>query len=284
MCLCRQTVVCSQGIQHWYVDIYMDTLAIYTCIHWYTWIFSGLRIARAASCYLNHSRFSLEAVQNSYQIINLSSILVYSNPSYEAFIPSTTKIMIKMRPAILLLVVALVLCLPELSQGIMGYQNISSSRAICNDFSRAGMFVKKILAGSPSSKKWIIFLESGGFCYSAESCNRRFFQSHIRSEAEGGDGNSNLLQSDFDPYNAWMKHKGGDLSRVISPLMTSMDRFRNTVTRHRGQFVIDGTDILSANCRDNPDFCDHNSVVLPYCSSDLWLGNDFRNFTTKGQF
>lgn len=182
--------------------------------------------------------------------------------------------------AILLYVVVLSFCLPRFSNGILGYRNISSPRALCNDFSRAGMFTKKISTGSKPSKKWIIFLESGGFCHSAESCNRRFFQSEIRSENKSG-SNSNILSEDFDLTAVWMKHKDRDLSTVISPLMTSTHRFRDSIS-NKGQFVIEGTDILSANCDDNPVFCEHNSVVLPYCSSDLWLGDDFRNFTTEG--
>lgn len=145
------------------------------------------------------------------------------------------------------------------------------------------MFTKKITTGSKPSKKWIIFLESGGFCYSAESCNKRFFQSQIRTENKAdSNANSNLLSEEFNLTAAWERHKDGDLANVISPLMTSMHRFRDVIS-DKGQFVIDGTDILSADCDENPLFCDHNSVVLPYCSSDLWLGNDFRHFTTKGR-
>lgn len=183
-----------------------------------------------------------------------------------------------------LLVTLLSFCLPRPSRGILGYGNITSPLAICNDFSRAGMFTKKISTGSGPPKKWIIFLESGGFCHSAESCNKRFFRSEIRNGNQGG-GNrsSNLLPEDFNLTSVWSKYKDGDLSNVVSPLMTSMHRFRGLIS-DKGQFVIDGTDILSEDCGVNPVFCEHQSVVLPYCSSDLWLGNDFRIFTTKSKY
>lgn len=168
------------------------------------------------------------------------------------------------------------------SQGILGYYNISSPNALCNDFTRAGMLVKFSLS-SGSSKKWVIFLESGGFCHSPDSCNRRFFRADIRGS--GTNQSSNLLSEDFDLDEAWQRNKDRDLSEVISPLMTSTHRFRELIASSNfpnGQFVIDGRDILSGNCVDNPVFCGHNSVVLPYCSSDLWLGNDNRRFTNRG--
>ena len=53
----------------------------------------------------------------------------------------------------------------------MVWVSASNSTALCNDFTRAGFFMRQNL----SSKNWVVFLESGGLCYSTESCNRRFF-------------------------------------------------------------------------------------------------------------
>ena len=53
----------------------------------------------------------------------------------------------------------------------MVWISASNTTALCNDFTRAGFFIRQ----NPSSKNWVVFLESGGLCYSTESCNRRFF-------------------------------------------------------------------------------------------------------------
>ena len=48
---------------------------------------------------------------------------------------------------------------------------------------------------------------------------------------------------------------------------------------------IEGTDILSTDCDINPDFCDYNHILIPYCSSDFWLGNDTRfNSSNSSEF
>ena len=46
-----------------------------------------------------------------------------------------------------------------------------------------------------------------------------------------------------------------------------------------GDFTIEGTDILSKDFTENPTFCNHSHVLIPYCSSDLWLGSE--NATTR---
>jgi hypothetical protein len=60
--------------------------------------------------------------------------------------------------------------------------------------------------------------------------------------------------------------------------MTSPYCFRNEslfFQNTRG-FIIEGRDILSSDCRENPTFWSHGHVLVPYCSSDLWLGSDER--------
>ena len=52
----------------------------------------------------------------------------------------------------------------------------SNSKALCNDFTRAGFFIHR----NPTSNDWIVFLEGGGLCYNADSCNRRFFVRKVR--------------------------------------------------------------------------------------------------------
>ena len=98
---------------------------------------------------------------------------------------------------------------------------ISEPHAICNDNSRATFYI-----GPKSSKKWIVFFESGGFCGSFEDCNRRYL-----------DKNSTILMTSI----------------------TLPDK-------------VTGRDLLSASKTENPTFFEYTHVLVPYCSSDLWLG------------
>ena len=53
----------------------------------------------------------------------------------------------------------------------MAWVSSTNSTALCNDFTRAGFFIRR----NESSRDWVVFLESGGLCYNTDSCNRRFF-------------------------------------------------------------------------------------------------------------
>ena len=65
---------------------------------------------------------------------------------------------------------------------------------------------------------------------------------------------------------------------IISPLMTSL-RPNETET-----FSITGQDFMSPSEEENPQFSDFNHVLLPYCSSDLWLGDDSRDFPSSFKY
>lgn len=124
--------------------------------------------------------------------------------------------------------------------------DLSDQKAICNDNSRAVIFI-----GLQTTKKWIVFFESGGLCTSKADCNQRY------------------------------------LNKNSTVLMTS------TLLPDK----VIGRDILSSSKSENPAFFDYNHVLVPYCSSDLWLGSrtnyktnfDFvndpsvENFSFKGQ-
>ena len=57
----------------------------------------------------------------------------------------------------------------------LSWKEASDPRALCNDYSRAGFFLRRNI----TSPKWIIFLESGSLCYSNDTCNRRFFSATV---------------------------------------------------------------------------------------------------------
>ena len=157
----------------------------------------------------------------------------------------------------------------------MKWNKISDQKALCNDFTQAGYFFRE----NPKSRKWFVYLESGGFCVSGNTCNRRFTNSNFR------DGD---LLSNFNVRETWSSNCGAaeangtfnissdsDCSRkrVISPLMTSLSRYAPT----EGDFTIEGKDFLSTDPVSNPQYHNYNHVLVPYCSSDLWLGNDDEN-------
>ena len=149
------------------------------------------------------------------------------------------------------------------------WTEFTDTNALCNDFTQAGYYIRN----SSSSTHWVIFFESGGACYSAVTCNRRYFRREVRLEYGGG-----LITKDFDLARAYDENKGRRKKEFVSPLMTSLGSLDDGTLEE-----IEGRDLLSTNCETNPNFCTHNHVMVPYCSSDLWLGNDTR-FNSSHKF
>jgi hypothetical protein len=155
------------------------------------------------------------------------------------------------------------------------WKAIDDDGALCNDFSRAGYLIKR----TEGSNKWLIFLESGGLCYSPESCNRRFFHPFVRREFSSNTGADSLsiTNPDFNMTDAWgtLEERDEPISQRINPLMTSLNTF---IRDGYNSDDIQGRDLLDSDITANPTFYDYNHVNVPYCSSDLWLGNDSRAF------
>ena len=167
--------------------------------------------------------------------------------------------------------VTVVICLVATVCAIeLTWEFADDTAALCNDFTRAGFFHR-----APNVDQWVVFLESGSLCYSSESCNRRYFQSHIRRRYGGADHD---VSGNFDTTSAWESTRSYPRTRVVNPLMTSPYCFKNeSLFFEEGKgFSIEGRDVLSSNCNENP-FCNHSHVLVPYCSSDLWLGSDDRS-------
>ena len=146
--------------------------------------------------------------------------------------------------------------------------------ALCNDFSPAGYFIRK---NNPISSnlsnvedafsRWVIFLESGGGCTTPKSCNERFIQQSIRKEYTHTVNGSKFI----DVAQAWNDYRSEPLT-VTSKLMTSIWRFSGQYrAKNSNLWLVEGRDILSTNQHENPDFYQYNHVLIPYCSSDLWL-------------
>lgn len=126
---------------------------------------------------------------------------------------------------------------------------------------------------SPGRSKWVIYLEGGGGCTSPRSCNERFIDQKIR------DRFTTLVSGSprVDVAGAWATFQQQPLV-VTSKLMTSLTRFAKEgyVGIHggnRSEWGVEGRALLSTLPDENPDFYTHNHVLIPYCSSDLWLKN-----------
>ena len=127
-------------------------------------------------------------------------------------------------------------------------------------------------------QKWILFLESGSVCLANETCNRRYFQPHIRARYNQGAQFNALSYGDFDTVLAWAETGGAGLplTEVVEPYMTSVYCFGNETQffSDSNNLAVEGKDILDSDCSENPTFCDHGHVLVPYCSSDMWLASD----------
>lgn len=164
-------------------------------------------------------------------------------------------------PLTLLLVSVLLCHCPGYVVALQWY-NISKAierGALCNDYSPAGFFLRK----NPASSKWVIYLEGGGGCSTAQSCNERFIDQSIREQYVYSTANGTRR---VDVRQAWNDYSDRPLE-VTSKLMTSLWHFSNASSN----WTVFGMDILSTDPTENPVFHSYNHVVIPYCSSDLWL-------------
>lgn len=162
----------------------------------------------------------------------------------------------------------ILLCCVFLVEGshLLVYHNITRAverGALCNDFSTAGYFIRRNL----SSNNWVIYLEGGGGCASVEECNKRFIDYRVRQRYSKVVDGSTVV----DIRKAWNDHKGHE-SSITSRLMTSLWAYSPTPSDLSKEWAIEGTDILSSSPKANPVFHSYNHVLIPYCSSDLWLG------------
>lgn len=166
---------------------------------------------------------------------------------------------------------------------VLRWHDINDPSAVCNDFSRAGFFLRRKDEG-PGKNKWVIYLESGGFCASPDTCNRRYTNSSLRP----GDLLTNVDIGKIWSQNCREVPQNGSFdvsldsqcNGVMSPLMTSLLRY----APNRSDFTITGKDFLAPSEQENPMFSDYNHVLIPYCSSDLWLGNDMRDLPQPFRF
>ena len=164
--------------------------------------------------------------------------------------------------------------LVEIGSGKLTWTLTNNAAALCNDFTQAGFFHRN---AKDDMQKWVIVLEGGSLCYSSDTCNRRYFQSHLRDRYSSDSGAQNIF-GNFDPAYVWRNTLSQPRTEVINPRMTSIYCFRNETQffsdTDSDELSIESRDVLSSDCDENPAFCDHGHVLVPYCSSDLWLGSE----------
>ena len=82
----------------------------------------------------------------------------------------------------------------------------------------------------------------------------------------------------FDPVRVWNEtiQDGRDPAQTVSPLMTSLQCFESKTSFFPNGLnsSVEGRDILDSSPANNPIYYDYNHVLIPYCSSDLWLGEE----------
>ena len=156
------------------------------------------------------------------------------------------------------------------------YHNITRAvarGALCNDFTTAGYFLRR----NSSSSKWLIYLEGGGGCLSVSACNERFIDYRIRWDYTETRNDEAVV----DVQRAWDDYRGHEKD-VTSRLMTSLWGYSPTPDNPNEDWVIKGTDILSNSPYQNPIFHSYNHVLIPYCSSDSWIGMSDNYHLAKG--
>ena len=159
------------------------------------------------------------------------------------------------------------------------YHNITRAvdrGALCNDFTTAGYFLQL----SNGSSNWVIYLEGGGGCLSVSKCNERFIDYRIRPDyTETRNG-----EAVVDVQRAWDDYQGREKD-ITSRLMTSLWAYSPSPGDPNVDWVIKGTDILSSSPYQNPTFHSYNHVLIPYCSSDTWIGmSDNYHLAKRGNF
>ncbi len=174
---------------------------------------------------------------------------------------------LRIQPALVLLALFLYYVKSHSSNGHLQWLNITNATergALCNDFSPAGYFLHLHLSNNTTlSNGWIIYLESGGGCTTPKSCNTRFIHQPIRNNYTRSINDTNFVDVD----QAWTDYENNTLA-ATSRLMTTLWRFSGN---NDSTWMVDGRGLLSTSRIKNPSFYNYNHVLIPYCSSDLWL-------------
>lgn len=126
---------------------------------------------------------------------------------------------------------------------VLPSSEVHGSGAYCNDYTPAHFYIDvDDDAGSNPHRKWVVFLEGGGVCQNTQHCARRYFSPSRRLMTSA---NSDSREA---PNMAWVFPQS-----------------------------IQGQTLLSRDKQVNPVFHNAGRLIIPYCSSDLWLGRSLLN-------
>lgn len=120
---------------------------------------------------------------------------------------------------------------------------LSNRSVTCNDGSQAGFYLRK----SHTSKRWIIFLEGGWYCYDHQSCQNRWLrQRHYMTSAQWPEtrdvGGILSPNEDENPY--WW-----NANHVFIPYCTS-DSWSGSKATRDGMFNFMGASVVQQVVRD----------------------------------
>ena len=95
------------------------------------------------------------------------------------------------------------------------------------------------------------------------------------------DGSRAVFYFGANPSNKWMIFfESGGLCSTVEECEIRYKESRVLMTSTTMPDQVEGKDMLSASADDNPEFHDYVRVLVPYCSSDLWLGS--KNASNNG--
>lgn len=95
----------------------------------------------------------------------------------------------------------------------------------------------------------------------------------VRKEANSNDPgiSTDFPYGRFETRATYNSVRDQPYAEFVNPLMTSMECLQSRIPQN---LSVRGRDIMDGDPAKNPDFYEHNHVIIPYCSSDLWLGEE----------
>ena len=168
-------------------------------------------------------------------------------------------------------------------------RNFGKTKPSCSSQSTATVTRKQYKMKTKSSIIILTILSSLQFSFSSGSLLRKTF---VRNAAQ-----RYAVCNDFSPAayyirigsaSKWIIHLEGGQSCYSAS--DCNNRYKSDINKVFMSSLglpesAEGRDLLSTNPRDNPTFHDFSHVLIPFCSSDSWLGQGYHEaFSTNGSF
>ncbi|KAG9334563.1 hypothetical protein JZ751_007499, partial [Albula glossodonta] len=133
---------------------------------------------------------------------------------------------------------------------------------------------------SKGSKRWLIFLEGGWYCFDKDTCESRYDTMRRLMSSTKWPQTKTASEGHKGWRCLWAGRTGGVglLTDTAKPNgKTSAPRLKDPAQaglnfEEYTEVLRQGTGILSAQPEENPHWWNANMVFIPYCSSDVWSG------------